>query len=86
MGCQENRSAALGHATQKSFEHTRCERVDAFERLIQKQNPRPVNDRGGKRQFLLHAMRVVRDQRFGAVRELHEIQQLVRALLCHSAI
>src|SRR5205085_5237368 len=43
--------------------------------------PWPMDDRGCQCQFLLHAMRIIRDKGFWPVRQLHEVEQLIRASL-----
>ena len=53
-----------------------CKSIDAFEWLVEEKNPRPVNHRRGQCKFFLHAVRVVGDQGFWAVGELHKIKQL----------
>ena len=55
--------------------------VHAFERLVEKQHLGPVNHGGGERQLLLHAVREVGHQLARLVGELHEIEQLVGALI-----
>ena len=74
---QKNRRATFGHAAKQRFQSAGRERVHPFERLIEEQDARPVDDGSSKRKFLLHAMRIVRDHGLGPVGELHEFQQLL---------
>jgi len=50
--------------------------VNAFEWLVEKKNFGAVDYGGGQGQFFLHAVRVVGDELFGLVGELHEIEKL----------
>ena len=60
---------------ERSFGH----RVHPFERLVQKEQLRTVDERGRQRQLLAHAEGVVCDQLAGVARQLHRLQQLVGA-------
>src|SRR5271168_342859 len=79
MGSQKNCDPAFGHASEQRFQRTRCERIDAFEWLVEKKDARSVDHSSGERQFFLHAVRIVGDDGFGAVGELHEFEQLFGA-------
>ena len=77
---EENRGAARDHAVQHRLERAGGDGVHALERLVEKQNLWAVNDGGGEGQFLLHAVRVVGDQGFRLIGELHEVEEFHRAL------
>src|SRR5258707_2715536 len=78
---QKNGCAAFGHSCEKGFQRAGCQRVHPFKRLIQKEDSRAMNHGCGEREFFLHAVGIVRNHRFGTVRELHELEQLFAALL-----
>ena len=61
---------------QHRFQRVGCDGIDAFERLIEKQNARTVNHGGGQREFFLHAVRIIGDQRLRLIDQLHEFEQL----------
>src|SRR5277367_626080 len=81
MRSQKDSDAALRHASKKRFERACSKSIHAFKRLVEKKNARTVNHSRGQREFFLHAVRIVRDQRFWPVRELHEIEQFLGAAL-----
>src|SRR5690348_14089664 len=83
---QKNGRAAFRHTAEKRFERARGESVHTFEWFVQEQNAGAVDDGGSERQFLLHAVRIISDEGFWAVGELHEVQQLVGAPLSRRAI
>src|SRR5262249_18994742 len=51
-----------------------------------KEDARTVNDGGGERELLLHAVRVVSDEGFGAISELHELEEFFGTLASDVAI
>ena len=77
MGGKKHGDPARDHALQQRLQRARGNRVHSFEGLIKKQNPRAVDDRGRERQLFLHAERVVGDQLFPLIRQLHEFEQLL---------
>src|SRR3984957_9295130 len=80
MGSQKNCDPAFGHASEQRFQRTSCERIHSFEWLVEEEDARSMDHSSGERQFFLHAVRIVRDDGFGAVGELHEFEQLLGAL------
>src|ERR1700726_3744872 len=79
---EEDRGAASNHALKHGLECAGCNRIYTFKWLIEKKNSRPMDDRGGQSQFLLHSMGVVGNQSFRLIGELHEIEKFRRALAC----
>ena len=77
---EEDRGAAGDHALQHGFQRTRGDGIDTFEWLIQEEDFGPVNYGGSEGQLFLHSVRIVGDQFFGLVGELHEVEQFGGAL------
>src|ERR1700733_14260405 len=86
MGGQENCCAVANHSLQHGLESAGGDGVHTFERLVKKKHARTVNDGGGHGQLLLHAVRIIGDERFGTIAELHEIEEFGGALRCGLAI
>ena len=61
---EENGAAVGDEALQEALERGGGNGIHAFKRLVEKKYFRAVNDGGGKRGLLLHAVRVVGDQLF----------------------
>src|SRR5439155_19064074 len=74
VGGEEDRGAARDHALEHRLERAGGDRVHSLERLVEEENARAVDDGGGERELLLHAVGVVGDERFRPVGELHEIE------------
>ena len=83
---EKDGGSAGDHSLEHGLERAGRDGVDAFERLIEEENLGSVNDRGGQRKFLLHAVGVVGDEFLRLVGELHEIEQLGGALSRGDAI
>src|SRR6185437_5003146 len=69
--------ASSDHSLKHRYERAGGDGVHTLERLVKEENFWPVNYRGGQRQLLLHAMREVGNESFGAIGELHEFQKLL---------
>src|SRR5579864_2789840 len=81
MGSEKDRHASLRHSPEQCFKSTGRQRIHSLEWLVQKQYAGSVNHRGRQRQLFLHAVRIIRDHGLWAIRELHELQQLLRTAL-----
>ena len=81
MRGEEDGSAARDHALQHGLEGVGGNGVHSLEGLIEKQHLRPVDDGGGERELLAHAVGVIRDELLRLIGEAHEVQQLGAALL-----
>ena len=79
MGCKENGSPAGDHTLEHRFQGAGGNRVDAFERLVEKEDLRAVDNGGGEGKFLLHAVGIIGDELVGLIGELHELEELCRA-------
>src|SRR5437879_6066359 len=71
--------AAADEIREQRGERSLGHRVHPFERLVQEEQLRTVDERGRQRQLLAHAEGVVRDQLAGIACQLHRLQQLVGA-------
>ena len=67
VGREEDRDAARGEPAEELAERERALRVHADHRLVEDEDARPVDERGGERQALLHPVRVGLDQLFRAL-------------------
>src|ERR1700732_1625480 len=76
MGSEENGGAAGNHALQHCLQRAGGNGVDTFERLVEKENLRPMNHRSRHGELLLHAMGVIGHEFFWLICELHEVEQL----------
>jgi hypothetical protein len=74
---KEHRPAGLNEAMQQVLDLFRGEWIDTLERFIQKQQLRCWEQRGGERELLAHAVRVVGNQRVGGRGEIHQRQQFL---------
>src|ERR1700683_2354334 len=83
---EENRGAASNHALKHGFECAGCNSVHTFEWLIEKKHSGSMNNGAGHCQFLLHTVRVVGDESFRLIGELHEIEQFGGALASGFAV
>jgi hypothetical protein len=79
MRSEEDGDAALDHALEHGFEGACGDGVDAFERLVEKEDARRVDDSGSEREFLLHTVGKVGDEFFRFAGEVHEVEQFFRA-------
>ena len=66
---------------QQLLDLPRGDRVDPFERLVEKEQPRRRQQRRGERQLLPHAVREVGDERRRRAGEVHQREQVGRARL-----
>ena len=73
---EENRGAASDHALEHRLEGAGSDRVDTFEGFVEKKNFGAVDYGGGEGQLFLHTVRVVGDELFALIGELHEIEKL----------
>jgi len=83
---EEDGDAARDHALQHRFQSAGGDGVDAFEGLVEEEDARPVDDGGGERELLLHAVGEVGDQLLVLAGEVHEVEQLGCSLVCGHAI
>src|ERR1051326_604831 len=63
-------------ALQQPLERGGRDGVDALEGLVEEQDFRAVNHRGGERRFFLHAMRVIGYKFVSGIGQVHELQEL----------
>ena len=78
---QKDRPAAGDERQQQLLDLAGGDRVDALERFVEEQQSRTRQQRGGKRELLPHAVRVVGHQRPAGGRELHHAEQVRGAAL-----
>jgi len=78
---EEHRHFARREPGEQIADRARRDRIDAFERLVEKYDARPVNERAGKRDLLAHAVAVIRDELVGIALEIEQSEQLARATL-----
>src|ERR1035441_8535365 len=81
MRGEEDGGAARDHALQHLLQRAGGDGVDAFEGLVEEEHLGAVDDRGGQRKLLLHAVREVGDQLLVFAGEVHEFEQFFGALL-----
>jgi hypothetical protein len=74
-GHRASRHQILKHLADARDRH--C--VDPLERLIEEEQLRPVDERAGQRQLLLHAVAVILDELAALGGELHGLEQLGRS-------
>src|SRR5579864_6544282 len=86
VGGEKNRGAARDHALKHRFERPGSDRVNTLERLVEKKDFGAVDHGCGESQFFLHAVRVVGDELFRLVGEMHEIEELGGSLRCGLAV
>jgi hypothetical protein len=73
----QHRAARRGEAVENGPHDRGRDRIDRLERLVQHQQPRPVQQRGGQADLLAHAGGVVADQGgFGRLQVQH-VQQFL---------
>ena len=80
VGREEDGGAALDHPVEHVFEDAGGYGVDAFEGLVQEEDFGAVDDGGGERELLLHAVGEVGDHLFAVGGEGHEVEQVAGAL------
>ena len=79
MARHDHRSACIRVITQDRANHLTRHRVDRFERLVQDQQPRSVDQRTSEPDLLGHAGRVLDNQGVPIVAKCERIEQLRRA-------
>src|SRR4051812_2686111 len=80
VGSEEDRQPpALDEPGEKRRQRGLRHRVDAFERLVEEEELRAMDERRGEAELLLHPETVVGDELAAILGELHRLEQLVGA-------
>jgi hypothetical protein len=73
---EEDGGAASDHALEHGLERARGDGVDAFEGLVEEEDPGAVDDGCGEGELFLHAVGEVGDELAGFGGEAHEVEEL----------
>ena len=86
MAREDDRHALVGEAADEHAHVAHPGRVEAGRRLVEQQQLRVAQQRGGDAEPLAHAVRVAADPVAGAIGELDRLQRLVDSQRCPAAI